>query len=95
MGSTKSAALGFGAHPDAVFQTRAGEISQVPSSTQRLLDRIFRRTCLTFAWLVIALVVFIVARIADGRHDGDEAREIRLPRVGTRHLNAPGMQVSR
>ena len=37
----------------------------------------------------------IVARIADGRHDGDEAGEIRLPRVGTRNLNAAGMQVGR
>jgi phosphate transport system permease protein len=64
MASKNPAVLGFGANQNAVFEVRSGEISRVPSRAQTLLNVVFRRTCLTFAWLVIALVAFIVLRIA-------------------------------
>ncbi|HVO60858.1 MAG TPA: phosphate ABC transporter permease subunit PstC [Terriglobales bacterium] len=48
----------------AVFEARAGEITQSPSRAQQFLDRFFRGTCLVFAWLTIALVTFIILRIA-------------------------------
>jgi phosphate transport system permease protein len=63
MASKHHAVLGFGANPKAVFAARSGEITQAPSRAQTLINMIFRRTCLTFAWLVLALVVFIVLRI--------------------------------
>jgi phosphate transport system permease protein len=47
----------------AVFHGREGEIAQVPSSRQHLLDVAFRKACYVFAWLTIALVAFIVLRI--------------------------------
>jgi phosphate transport system permease protein len=55
---------GFDANRHALFAVRSGEISQAPSRAQMLVDAVFRRTCYTFAWLVIALVAFIVVRIA-------------------------------
>ena len=48
----------------AIFEARAGEITQSPSRVQQILDRVFRRTCWLFAWLTIALVTFIILRIA-------------------------------
>src|SRR5262245_25916004 len=50
--------------PAAVFESRPGEISQAPSRRQLLIDRSFRLTCLVFAYLMLALVTFIVLRIA-------------------------------
>jgi phosphate transport system permease protein len=47
-----------------MFDTRPGEIAQVPSRTQMLTDRIFRGACVLFACLTVALVTFIVLRIA-------------------------------
>lgn len=47
-----------------VFEARAGEITRVPTRTQLLVDRVFRTSCLAFACLTIALVTFIVLRIA-------------------------------
>ena len=48
----------------AVFEVGKGEIAQAPSARQRLLDSLFRKTCSVFAWLTVALVAFIVLRIA-------------------------------
>src|SRR5262249_38081175 len=53
------AGLGLG----LVFPARKDEITQAPTSRQRLLDAVFRKTCYTFAWLTVALVAFIVIRI--------------------------------
>jgi phosphate transport system permease protein len=50
--------------PSALFERRAGEITQAPSARQVLIDRVFQRTCFVFACLIIALVTFIVLRIA-------------------------------
>ncbi len=64
MASRNSATLGFGANPHTVFAERSGEIGRAPTRVQTLINVAFRRTCYTFAWLVIALVAFIVLRIA-------------------------------
>jgi phosphate transport system permease protein len=50
--------------PGALFEARRGEITQAPSRAQVAIDRVFRSLCLFFAWLTIALVTFIVLRIA-------------------------------
>jgi phosphate transport system permease protein len=50
--------------PGMAFQAREGEITQAPSRRQVVIDVIFRRTCFVFAFLCIALVAFIVLRIA-------------------------------
>ena len=50
--------------PGAVFEARAGEITQAPTRRQVLIDRVFRATCLGFAGLIVVLVSFIVLRIA-------------------------------
>jgi phosphate transport system permease protein len=42
----------------------AAAISREPTSTQRLVDRVFRWTCKLCAALILVLVVFIVLRIA-------------------------------
>jgi phosphate transport system permease protein len=47
-----------------VFQSRTGEIAQAPTRGQLLIDRVFRATCSVFACLTLALVTFIVLRIA-------------------------------
>src|SRR5262245_15955964 len=47
-----------------MFESRPGEIARAPSRPQRLTDRIFRGACLLFACLTVALVTFIVLRIA-------------------------------
>jgi len=47
-----------------LFESRAGDIAQAPSGPQIGVDRVFRATCLVFAWATVALVVFIVLRIA-------------------------------
>jgi phosphate transport system permease protein len=62
--STSSAAPHLPMSPDAAFGGRKGEISQVPTRRQMLIDLIFRKTCFVFACLTIALVTFIVLRIA-------------------------------
>ncbi|MEP7304930.1 MAG: phosphate ABC transporter permease subunit PstC [Acidobacteriota bacterium] len=62
--STQSAASPFVLPPGALFEARAGEITQAPTPRQVLIDRVFRATCLSFAGLVVALVLFIVLRIA-------------------------------
>jgi phosphate transport system permease protein len=51
-------------HPGALFEARAGEITRVPSGRQLAIDRAFRTLCLVFAFLTVALVAFIVLRIA-------------------------------
>jgi phosphate transport system permease protein len=48
----------------AVFESRPGEIANAPSWRQIGVDRLFRTTCLVFAWATVALVAFIVLRIA-------------------------------
>src|SRR5438552_10513610 len=62
--STGSAAPRLPMSPDAVFGARKGEISQVPTRGQMLIDLVFRKTCFVFACLTIVLVTFIVLRIA-------------------------------
>jgi len=47
-----------------MFEARPDEIARVPSSRQLFVDRLFRGTCLGFACLTVALVTFIVLRIA-------------------------------
>jgi len=47
-----------------MFDARPGEVARAPSRPQRLTDRIFRGACLLFACLTVALVTFIVLRIA-------------------------------
>ncbi|HVP46190.1 MAG TPA: phosphate ABC transporter permease subunit PstC [Bryobacteraceae bacterium] len=42
----------------------AAPISQPPSRLQQITDLVFRRLCLGFAWLCLALVVYIVLKIA-------------------------------
>jgi phosphate transport system permease protein len=49
---------------DIMFEARPDEIARVPSSRQRFVDRLFRGTCRVFACLTVALVTFIVLRIA-------------------------------
>jgi len=49
---------------DALFEARPGEIAQAPSRRQVVIDRAFRSLCLAFAGLTLALVAFIVLRIA-------------------------------
>ncbi len=61
--STTSAAPHLPA-ASAVFQAHKGEITQAPSRRQMIIDGIFRKTCFVFACLCIALVAFIVLRIA-------------------------------
>ena len=46
-----------------VFEVRKGEITQAPTSGQRFVDTVFRKTCYAFAWLTVVLVAFIVIRI--------------------------------
>src|ERR1043166_1460564 len=62
--STSSAAPHLPLSSDALFETRPGEITQVPTRGQMLVDVIFRKACFVFACLTIALVTFIVLRIA-------------------------------
>jgi len=63
--STNSTAPSLAAPPSgAVFEARKGEITQVPTRVQQLIDRVFRGTCFAFACLTIALVTFIILRIA-------------------------------
>src|SRR5262245_49322730 len=50
--------------PGSLFELRAGEIAQAPSRRQVLIDRAFRAACLGFAGFMVALVAFIVLRIA-------------------------------
>ena len=47
-----------------MFDARPGDIARAPSRLQVLTDRIFRGACLFFACLTVALVTFIVLRIA-------------------------------
>ncbi|HKB13552.1 MAG TPA: phosphate ABC transporter permease subunit PstC [Vicinamibacterales bacterium] len=49
---------------DGMFVARPGEIARPPSRAQIAVDRIFRGACLLFACLTVALVTFIVLRIA-------------------------------
>jgi len=53
-----------GAGAPGVFTARPGEITQAPSSAQRLVDVVFRRLSFLFACGTILLVTFIVLRIA-------------------------------
>jgi phosphate transport system permease protein len=48
----------------AMFEPRPGVIARAPSRPQLVTDRIFRGACLLFACLTVALVTFIVLRIA-------------------------------
>ncbi len=52
------------AGPGALFEARPGEISQAPTGLQMLVDRVFRKTCTAFALFTVALVAFVVIRIA-------------------------------
>jgi len=62
-GSAASAMPGPNSGLGAVFQVRKGEITQAPSARQRFVDAAFSKACYVFAWLTVALVVFIVLRI--------------------------------
>jgi phosphate transport system permease protein len=46
-----------------LFAPRPGEIANPPSRRQLVVDRAFRSICLTFAWLTICLVGWIVVEI--------------------------------
>lgn len=48
----------------AVFESRPHDIARAPSGRQLLIDRLFRSACVVFAWATVALVAFIVLRIA-------------------------------
>jgi phosphate transport system permease protein len=48
----------------AVFASKPEDIAQAPSPRQMLTDRIFRSACVVFASATVALVTFIVLRIA-------------------------------
>jgi phosphate transport system permease protein len=54
------------AAPDAapLFDCRPNDIAQAPSPRQLLVDRAFRVACAVLAWATVALVLFIVIRIA-------------------------------
>src|SRR5262249_16751780 len=58
--ATASAAIG----DQAMFEGRPDEIGRVPSSGQVFIDRLFSGTCTLFACLTVALVTFVVLRIA-------------------------------
>jgi phosphate transport system permease protein len=47
-----------------LFEGRPGEVARAPSRAQIRIDRAFRFACLLFATLTVALVTFIVLRIA-------------------------------
>ena len=47
-----------------LFEARPGVIARAPSRAQVSIDRAFRSACTFFAWLTVALVTFIVLRIA-------------------------------
>jgi phosphate transport system permease protein len=47
-----------------IFEARPGEITQAPSTRQRIADKAFRSVCLGLALFTLALVAFIVIRIA-------------------------------
>src|SRR5262249_257229 len=49
---------------DMMFEARPDEIARVRSPSQPFIDRLFRGTCVGFACLTVALVTFIVLRIA-------------------------------
>jgi len=48
---------------DALFQARPGEITQMPTVRQVVIDRAFRTLCLACGALTLALAIFIVLRI--------------------------------
>jgi len=58
--ATASVAVG----DQAMFEARLDEIARVPNARQLLIDRLFRGTCVVFACFTVALVTFIVLRIA-------------------------------
>jgi phosphate transport system permease protein len=63
--ASATVSTGSGAVGDyAMFEARPDEIARVPSSRQLVIDRLFRGTCAAFACLTVALVTFIVLRIA-------------------------------
>jgi phosphate transport system permease protein len=62
--STGSVAPNLPISSNALFEARPGEITQVPTRGQMLIDAAFRKACFVFACLTIALVTFIVLRIA-------------------------------
>jgi phosphate transport system permease protein len=47
-----------------IFASRPEDIAQAPSHRQQLADRLFRRTCWGLAWATVALVGYIVVKIA-------------------------------
>ncbi len=49
---------------ELVFESRPGDICQAPSRPQLIIDRAFRGACRLFAYATVALVTFIVLRIA-------------------------------
>jgi len=48
----------------SVFGSRPDDIARAPSRRQMLIDRLFRSACVASAWATVALVTFIVLRIA-------------------------------
>ena len=48
----------------AVFESRPNDIAQTPSTRQLVGDRLFRTACTACAWATVALVLFVVVRIA-------------------------------
>jgi phosphate transport system permease protein len=63
MSSSASAAPGAGPASGRLFPVRQGEVAQMPSPRQRLVDSIFRKACYVFALLTVALLAVIVLRI--------------------------------
>ena len=61
MASLPAASGGF---VPGLFEARAGVIARAPSRAQVSIDRAFRSACKLFAFLTVALVTFIVLRIA-------------------------------
>jgi phosphate transport system permease protein len=62
--STGSTAPHLAISPGALFEARTGDIAQVPSRGQLVIDRAFRTVSFVFALFTIGLVAFIVLRIA-------------------------------
>jgi phosphate transport system permease protein len=64
MSSSASVAPDAAAASGALFEVRTGDIARSPSVRQRVVDAAFRKASYVFAWLTMALVAFIVLRIA-------------------------------
>src|SRR5262245_11101483 len=61
--STQITTFGSGADAGAIFESRPGEIAQVPSGAQVSVDRAFRATCVGCALLTLGVAAFIVVNM--------------------------------